>query len=205
MATGDDDPQMDPVLETVTNVLACPICLERFRDPRVLSCGHSFCRVCIEPMVKQAALCCPACRGVTPVPTVVRDLPRPYVLLGVLQALEGLGLGDEHHVDSSAPVDPSPSVDPSDPVDLSAPVDPSAPIGPSPSADPSPSAANSAPEPPPPPYSPPAYDLVSPPPSYSQATQPARVSGPAGGACGGDPGPSATSNPDMRKVCAFNV
>lgn len=33
--------------EQVDQRLSCPICLERFNDPRLLECNHSFCRRCL--------------------------------------------------------------------------------------------------------------------------------------------------------------
>ena len=33
--------------------LMCSICLGRYRDPRLLPCGHSFCRKCLEDHVRQ--------------------------------------------------------------------------------------------------------------------------------------------------------
>jgi len=34
-------------LDQVDQRLSCPVCFERFRDPRLLNCMHSFCRVCL--------------------------------------------------------------------------------------------------------------------------------------------------------------
>ena len=31
----------------------CPICLDRFEDPRLLSCAHSFCRKCLVNVLAQ--------------------------------------------------------------------------------------------------------------------------------------------------------
>ncbi len=33
--------------EQVDQRLSCPVCFERFRDPRLLTCMHSFCKTCI--------------------------------------------------------------------------------------------------------------------------------------------------------------
>ncbi|KAG8438155.1 hypothetical protein GDO86_008735 [Hymenochirus boettgeri] len=44
--------------------LTCPICLDQFRDPVSIECGHSFCRVCITRTWKgiHSFFECPQCR-----------------------------------------------------------------------------------------------------------------------------------------------
>uniref|UniRef100_A0A8C6ST09 Uncharacterized protein n=1 Tax=Neogobius melanostomus TaxID=47308 RepID=A0A8C6ST09_9GOBI len=43
--------------------LSCSICCELFRDPVVLSCSHSFCKVCLENWWKDKPLkTCPVCK-----------------------------------------------------------------------------------------------------------------------------------------------
>uniref|UniRef100_A0A4W4HG90 RING-type domain-containing protein n=1 Tax=Electrophorus electricus TaxID=8005 RepID=A0A4W4HG90_ELEEL len=43
--------------------LRCSICLEIFKDPVVLTCSHSFCRICIERTWNQKEIKeCPMCR-----------------------------------------------------------------------------------------------------------------------------------------------
>jgi len=37
----------------------CPICIGWLRDPVVTSCGHRFCRNCIEEWLKRDSACCP--------------------------------------------------------------------------------------------------------------------------------------------------
>lgn len=36
-----------------SDYLMCSICLGRYRDPRLLPCGHSFCKQCLEDHIKQ--------------------------------------------------------------------------------------------------------------------------------------------------------
>ncbi|KAM6924085.1 zinc-binding protein A33-like [Xenentodon cancila] len=52
-------------LEELHSELTCPVCLELFRDPVILECGHHFCQVCIIQCweVKADELSsCPKCR-----------------------------------------------------------------------------------------------------------------------------------------------
>uniref|UniRef100_A0A8C6T3T9 Uncharacterized protein n=1 Tax=Neogobius melanostomus TaxID=47308 RepID=A0A8C6T3T9_9GOBI len=43
--------------------LYCPICCELFRDPVVLTCSHSFCKVCLENWWEDKPLkTCPVCK-----------------------------------------------------------------------------------------------------------------------------------------------
>nr|XP_040026222.1 nuclear factor 7, brain-like [Gasterosteus aculeatus aculeatus] len=42
--------------------LCCPVCHEVFRDPVVLSCSHSFCKVCLKSWWREKQAQCPVCR-----------------------------------------------------------------------------------------------------------------------------------------------
>ena len=44
--------------------LSCPVCLELYRDPVLLTCSHSFCRQCLERSWKSNAKTCPLCKAV---------------------------------------------------------------------------------------------------------------------------------------------
>ena len=39
--------------EQVDQRLSCPVCLERFRDPRLLNCTHSFCMLCLQDVLNK--------------------------------------------------------------------------------------------------------------------------------------------------------
>ena len=51
--------------------LVCPICLEKFTDPRMLPCLHTLCRHCIEGLVSASAqkVRCPCCRRDCQIPS----------------------------------------------------------------------------------------------------------------------------------------
>nr|XP_015201548.1 PREDICTED: E3 ubiquitin/ISG15 ligase TRIM25-like [Lepisosteus oculatus] len=46
--------------------LTCPVCLDIFRDPRLLPCGHNLCLLCVQELRKQRgngqSFSCPECR-----------------------------------------------------------------------------------------------------------------------------------------------
>ncbi|KAL7852172.1 hypothetical protein SRHO_G00179570 [Serrasalmus rhombeus] len=57
--------------------LSCPVCLEIFTDPVVLSCGHSFCRTCLQQSwTVSSERVCPVCRRRSS-----RDHPPPDLAL----------------------------------------------------------------------------------------------------------------------------
>ena len=53
----------------------CPVCMEEFVDPRVLTCLHSYCKRCLERLVKREgqkySIKCPECRKETEVRRVI--------------------------------------------------------------------------------------------------------------------------------------
>ncbi|KAK2862900.1 hypothetical protein Q5P01_002433 [Channa striata] len=45
--------------------LTCPVCLDLYRDPHLLPCGHNFCKTCLDHLKRQAErgrFRCPECR-----------------------------------------------------------------------------------------------------------------------------------------------
>ncbi len=77
--------------------VTCPICLEAYREPKSLLCGHSLCGSCVTSQVfhsnsydvpprglggrfNASAVRCPLCRVETPIPR--NGLPTNYALSG---------------------------------------------------------------------------------------------------------------------------
>ena len=66
--------------DDLKSLCECPVCVEPFKSPRLLKCGHQFCEKCltgiIEKQVKKE-IPCPTCRQVTvPDKGEVTNLPR---------------------------------------------------------------------------------------------------------------------------------
>ncbi|XP_061451085.1 E3 ubiquitin-protein ligase TRIM69 [Rhineura floridana] len=49
-----------------TKELSCVICLELFREPVILSCGHNFCKPCLETVWEEKGVFCPQCHSNVP-------------------------------------------------------------------------------------------------------------------------------------------
>lgn len=45
--------------------LDCEVCYCQYEDPRVLSCGHTFCFSCVKKLNLNSKITCPTCRSVT--------------------------------------------------------------------------------------------------------------------------------------------
>ncbi|NXY58392.1 TRI27 protein, partial [Callaeas wilsoni] len=78
---------------------SCPICLEYFRDPVSIHCGHHFCRSCIERCWEwpTAGFACPRCRDTAPERSLrpSRELARVLEIARRLSRGEALGIGDQ--------------------------------------------------------------------------------------------------------------
>jgi hypothetical protein len=49
----------------VIDIISCPICLEYYKHPRNLNCGHSFCTTCLHLIKINEEIVCPLCRTIT--------------------------------------------------------------------------------------------------------------------------------------------
>lgn len=54
------------VPEEVTEHLTCAVCMEQFKEPKVLPCLHTYCKACLGKLVKKQGsdqiITCPECR-----------------------------------------------------------------------------------------------------------------------------------------------
>ena len=72
-------------LKKLEDQLTCAICLEAFKDPKLLQCFHVYCKECLDRLVvtdqqEQASVRCPTCRCATLLPptTTVADLQSAF-------------------------------------------------------------------------------------------------------------------------------
>ncbi|KAM9120384.1 zinc finger protein RFP-like [Pangshura tecta] len=77
-------------LESLQDEATCPICLEYFREPVTLECGHNFCRACITQCWEGSnrVSSCPQCRE----PVQQRNLRPNRQLANVLEIAKRLSL-----------------------------------------------------------------------------------------------------------------
>ncbi|XP_041457376.1 E3 ubiquitin-protein ligase TRIM33-like [Lytechinus variegatus] len=71
--------------DTIVQSLECPVCLTTFTDPKILSCSHTYCKVCLEKLLEchgdDQMIRCPVCRADTQVPNQdVSQLPASLAL-----------------------------------------------------------------------------------------------------------------------------
>nr|DBA26135.1 TPA: hypothetical protein GDO54_010432 [Pyxicephalus adspersus] len=82
---------MDHLIEDLT----CSICFNIYEDPRILKCSHTFCKICLENIIRTSdsylwrvsmgGLKCPTCRGITNLSTGVHTLPINFALKSIIE------------------------------------------------------------------------------------------------------------------------
>ena len=109
--------EKDPIYQIEEN-LECTVCLKRLNDPRTLPCCHSFCKVCLEGVVKTCRdkaprdrpireIPCPNCRTtfVLEPDKQVADMPRNHFICNMVQAMavldRGIGVPCSHSCSQS--------------------------------------------------------------------------------------------------------
>ena len=109
---------VDPVNQLEENLL-CTVCLEVLRDPRTLPCFHSFCKVCLEAVVKTCRdkaphgrpireFHCPNCRDLFSLEPgkQVADMPQNHFICNIVEATavlnRGIGVPCSHKCNKSS-------------------------------------------------------------------------------------------------------
>ena len=82
-------------LHELEDLLTCPVCLEPFRNPRTLSCGHEFCERCLSRIAVSSetgnqTIFCPSCRKITVALENVTSLPRAFRVTHIQEKVENL-------------------------------------------------------------------------------------------------------------------
>lgn len=70
------------------SVSDCPICCERYKNPKIISCGHSFCLdPCLFNVMQSSSPSCPLCRNAIQLPSSgkVEDLPTNFALKSMVE------------------------------------------------------------------------------------------------------------------------
>ena len=75
----------------VPDIYSCAVCMEHLQDrnPRYLSCYHSFCQQCLQKLTNNGQVSCPTCRAVTAVPdNDVTKLTMNFQLIQIMEQLK---------------------------------------------------------------------------------------------------------------------
>ena len=76
--------------------LTCPLCLQLYKNPKLLLCQHTFCLKCLEEYARhnyfpRGKCVCPYCKQTVPVPEDgdLSNLPNNFLVVGLLQFASG--------------------------------------------------------------------------------------------------------------------
>jgi len=87
MPTAEPRRALLPTCMALESALECPVCLERFRRPVLLNCGHSLCTPCASSLAQgRQSISCPTCRQSTPLEQGILSLKQNFGLEAVLDA-----------------------------------------------------------------------------------------------------------------------
>jgi len=79
--------QPAPTLEKISDLIACAVCLEVVKNPRLLPCQHSFCLACLSQISKNESISCPLCRINHDIPDAAK-LPVDFMKNSLLEIVE---------------------------------------------------------------------------------------------------------------------
>lgn len=68
------------------DIISCPICLDKYKHPRNLTCGHPFCTTCLHMININNEITCPICRHITKFSksNLLIDLPINTTLISII-------------------------------------------------------------------------------------------------------------------------
>ncbi|XP_030847209.1 tripartite motif-containing protein 2-like [Strongylocentrotus purpuratus] len=83
----------DALKNVIAQSLECPVCLNTFTDPKILSCSHTYCKTCLDNLLEchgnDQMLRCPVCRAETQVPNKeVSKLPASLALKSLIEDMK---------------------------------------------------------------------------------------------------------------------
>uniref|UniRef100_A0A8D0BR99 RING-type domain-containing protein n=1 Tax=Salvator merianae TaxID=96440 RepID=A0A8D0BR99_SALMN len=76
------------LIRNCSNETICSICLDHFKDPVTVDCGHNFCQVCITRCLENAKPSCPQCRK----PISQRNFRLNHLLANLVELIKKLQL-----------------------------------------------------------------------------------------------------------------
>lgn len=100
--------EVNQLPSAVEKQLECPVCLLKFRTPKLLECMHTFCQECLLNLAKHSRLGglvirCPTCRQKTKVVDVTK-LHNNFIVQGIIDSLadtaENKNTLSPHHINS---------------------------------------------------------------------------------------------------------
>ena len=73
---------IEKALKKIQDQVTCGICLDSYKQPKLLKCFHVYCEQCLQRLVREGAgLPCPQCRKITPLPEGgVSNLPGAFYI-----------------------------------------------------------------------------------------------------------------------------
>jgi len=74
-------------VKSIIDDLKCSICLDYLNVPKTLTCQHSFCQKCLEPLVENGILRCPLCRDLN-VGINLKTLQTNYLIDTLIKSLQ---------------------------------------------------------------------------------------------------------------------